>query len=101
MGPKPKVIKRDTPLSMTPEPKINSDSLMRESGKKKEFAYIQRQMAKNQIKTDGGNASGFYLTTFGKPINVPSGNERMKIANRAFASASKDSAMAVKGRTKR
>lgn len=81
-----------------PGPKVNSDSLMNESYRKKQFAKEQEGMAKGQIKRDGGNVSQVSFTTFGKPINIPSGNERMKIVKNLRASATKDSIAANKKR---
>jgi len=75
-----------------PKARVNSDSLMRESNRKKYFAYEQERIAKGQIKRNGGNVP---MSTY--PY-APTGNERMQIVKNARQSASKDSAAAVQAR---
>ena len=75
-----------------PKARVNSDSLMRESNRKKYFAYEQERIAKGQIKRNGGNVP---MSTY--PY-APTGNERMQIVKKARQSASKDSLTAVQAR---
>lgn len=102
-----KSMNRDFPLSPTPKglevsssgpikppARVNSDSLMRESNRKKYFAYEQEGIAKAQIKNNGGNVP---MMTY--PY-APTGNERMQIVKKAKQSASADSAMAVRSKIK-
>lgn len=97
---------RDYPLSPTPQPRpvtntrVNADSLMNESYKKKEFAKVQEGIAKGQIKRDGGNVSmSLPVKPFGSLTGYgPTGNERMQIVKNARQSASRDSAIAVKAK---
>lgn len=94
-----KIANRDYPLSPTPKPpvRVNSDSLMRESIRKKEFAKVQEGIAKGQIKRDGGNKSlPIADGVTAKTIYGPTGNERMQIVKKLRQSASADSAAAVR-----
>jgi hypothetical protein len=84
-----------------PQPrKVNADSLMNESYRKKEFAKTQAGIAKGQIKRDGGNVSmSLPVKPFGSFTKYgPTGNERMQIVKKTRQSASRDSAIAVKAK---
>ena len=78
-----------------PKPRVNSDSLMRESNRKKDFAGVQYRIAKGQIKKDGGNEPFRWSNGVGAG---PSGNDRMQIVKKARQSASKDSLTAVQSK---
>ena len=80
-----------------PKPRVNSDSLIRESNRKKYFAYEQERIAKGQIKRDGGNEPLRYRDA-NQRVAGPSGNERMQIVKKARQSASKDSLTAVQSK---
>lgn len=103
---------RDFPLSPTPlgsevsfsgpikpPARVNSDSLIRESNRKKYFAYEQERIAKGQIKRDGGNEPLRYRDA-NQRVAGPSGNERMQIVKKLRQSASADSATAVRSKIK-
>ena len=80
-----------------PKPKkVNSDSLMEESTRKKLFAREQERIAKGQIKANGGNTP--MRVPYGPIGNTgPTGNERMAIVKKYRKSATQDSIAATKG----
>jgi hypothetical protein len=75
-----------------------SDSLMKESNRKKVFAAQQEQIGKSLIKKGIGDKQ-FGLTESGD--RIPTGKERMEIGRKARESAKKDSIASVKSRVKK
>jgi hypothetical protein len=73
---------------------VNSDSLMRESNRKKLFATQQEKMGKSSIKAGKGDETRLIDL---KGNMSASGKERLTIAKNLRTSATKDSLAAVKG----
>lgn len=67
--------------------KRKADSLMSESNKKKEFAYVQNKIGESVIKKGLGDVKTY--------ASMPTGRERVELAKKARESASKDSAKSV------
>jgi hypothetical protein len=77
--------------------KATSDSLMRESERKKAFAKTQAKIANAQIKRGTGKESvftGFDRVT-GKPTEMPSAKQRLEMANNKMREARRDSIASV------
>jgi hypothetical protein len=88
-----------------PKPRVNSDSLMRQSIEKKNIAKSVEKVAKAQIKKDGGNKPESWDTGYtgpdGRPMRVvsgTSGNRKMQRVAELRQSASKDSLTAVQSK---
>ena len=88
-----------------PKPRVNSDSLMRQSIEKKNIAKSIEKVAKAQIKKDGGNKPESWDTGYtgpdGRPVRVVSGttvNRKMQRVAELRQSASRDSITAVQSK---
>lgn len=88
-----------------PKPRVNSDSLMRQSIEKKNIAKSIEKVAKAQIKKDGGNKPESWNTGYtgpdGRPVRVVSGttgNRKMQRVAELRQSASRDSITAVQSK---
>ena len=72
-----------------------SDSLMRESERKKAFAKTQAGIANAQIKRGTGEKTQI-LSYRGKIRSTPTASERLEIANKTMREAKRDSIASVK-----
>jgi hypothetical protein len=73
-----------------------SDSLMKESNKKKALANTQERMGKAAMAKGKGNESRLLDL---KGTTTPTGSQRLEIARKARAEAKKDSIASVKAKT--
>lgn len=92
-----KTIKKDPPGA-------KSDSLMKESIRKKSFAGEQEKIGSALVKKGLGDKPGGTVwegVGVGTPKSMPTGKERLEIARKARESAKKDSIASVKARVKK
>ena len=75
--------------------KAQSDSLMRESERKKAFAKTQAGIANAQIKRGTGEKTQI-LSYRGSIRSTPTASERLEIANKSMREAKRDSIASVK-----
>ena len=75
--------------------KAQSDSLMRESERKKAFAKTQAKIANAQIKRGTGEKTQI-LSYRGSIRSTPTASERLEIANKSMREAKRDSIASVK-----
>jgi hypothetical protein len=73
--------------------KATSDSLMRESERKKAFAKTQAKIANAQIKRGTGKESVF--TGFDRVTGKPTAKQRLEMANNKMREARRDSIASV------
>jgi ABC-type molybdate transport system substrate-binding protein len=81
-----------------------SDSLMKESNKKKAFANTQEKIGSSLVKKGLGDKKQTYWDNegrlgIGKQKTMPTGKERLELAKKARAEAKKDSIASVKAKT--
>ena len=76
--------------------KATSDSLMRESERKKAFAKTQAGIANAQIKRGTGEKTQILSYRDGKIRSTPTASERLEIANKTMREAKRDSIASVK-----
>ena len=80
-----------------------SDSLMKESNRKKAFANVQEKIGSSLVKKDLGDKKQTYWDNEGRPgigkqKTMPTGKERLEIAKKAREESKKDSIASVKAK---
>lgn len=78
-----------------------SDSLMKESQRKKSFAGKQEKIGSALVKKGMGDKPMGILYIDGELKSIPTGKQRLEIAKKARESAKKDSIASVKARVKK